>query len=114
MNTLEAIAARVSVRDFSDAPVEREKIEKIVQAALFAPVGMKRYDCLHLSVRFAPGARDIAMALHKAFPASAARIAELGMTSPVAQRYLVAEFPDSELTQADLDTILSQLCGARK
>lgn len=50
MNTLEAIAARVSVRDFSDAPVEREKIEKIVQAALFAPVGMKRYDCLHLSV----------------------------------------------------------------
>lgn len=71
-------------------------------------------DCLHLSVRFAPGARDIAMVLHKAFPASAARIAELGMTSPVAQRYLVAEFPDSELTQADLDTILSQLCGARK
>ena len=50
MNTFEAIAARVSVRDFSDAPVEREKIEKIVQAALFAPVGMKRYDSLHLSV----------------------------------------------------------------
>lgn len=50
MNTFEAIAARVSVRDFSDAPVEREKIEQIVQAALFAPVGMKRYDSLHLSV----------------------------------------------------------------
>ena len=50
--------------------------------------------------------------LQAAFPDRAARIAEAGRTSPAAQRYIVEEFPDSELTQADLDIILSQLCGA--
>lgn len=73
-----------------------------------------REDCLHARVRHAPEARDIASALHRAFPTSVAHIAGLGLTSPVAQRYLIEEFPDSELTQADLDTILNQLCGARK
>ncbi len=67
---------------------------------------------LQLVVHYAPRVRELAQALQASFPASAARIAEAGETSPVAQRYLVAEFPDSELTQADLDMILSQLCGA--
>ena len=67
---------------------------------------------LQLVVHAAPGVRERIAALQAAFPDRAARIAEAGRTSPAAQRYIVEEFPDSELTQADLDIILSQLCGA--
>ena len=50
MNTFECISARRSVRAYKDAPVEQEKIEKIVEAALYAPVGMHDYDSLRLTV----------------------------------------------------------------
>ena len=50
METMQCIAARRSVREFNKKPVEREKLEKIVQAALYAPTGMHLYDSLHLTV----------------------------------------------------------------
>ena len=50
MNVTECIAARKSVREFDARPVEREKLEQIVQAALYAPTGMKLYESLHLTV----------------------------------------------------------------
>ena len=39
MNTLEAILTRRSTRKFQVKPVEREKLEKIVEAGRFAPTG---------------------------------------------------------------------------
>ena len=39
MNTLEAILTRRSTRKFQAKPVEREKLEKIVEAGRFAPTG---------------------------------------------------------------------------
>ncbi|WP_298768922.1 nitroreductase [uncultured Fibrobacter sp.] len=39
MNTLEAIKTRRSTRKFQAKPVEREKLEKIVEAGRFAPTG---------------------------------------------------------------------------
>ena len=44
MNAMECIAARKSVREFDKRPVEREKLERIVDAALYAPTS------LHLTV----------------------------------------------------------------
>lgn len=40
MNVLEAIAARHSVRDYADAPVAREAIERLLHAAAQAPTAM--------------------------------------------------------------------------
>ena len=39
MNVFECIETRRSTRKFSDTPVEKEKIEKIVEAGRFAPCG---------------------------------------------------------------------------
>ena len=39
MNTLEAILTRRSTRKFKAKAVEREKLEKIVEAGCFAPTG---------------------------------------------------------------------------
>lgn len=50
MNTMDCIAARKSVREFDKNPVEKEKLEQIVRAALYAPTGMHLYDSLHLTV----------------------------------------------------------------
>lgn len=50
MNTFECISARRSVRGYEATPVEPEKIGKIVQAALYAPVGMHDYGSLRLTV----------------------------------------------------------------
>ena len=50
MNTMDCIAARKSVREFDKSPVEKEKLEQIVRAALYAPTGMHLYDSLHLTV----------------------------------------------------------------
>ena len=46
----DCIRARRSVRAFSDKDVEEGLLRDIVRAALYAPVGMKMYDSLHLSV----------------------------------------------------------------
>ena len=54
MDALDCIRARRSVRAFLPRPVESEKLDAIVQAALYAPVGMKRYDSLHLTVLSSP------------------------------------------------------------
>ena len=54
MNTFESIAARVSVRDFENRAIPRGDLEEIVSAALYAPVGMKRYDSLHITVLSTP------------------------------------------------------------
>lgn len=37
MNTLEAILTRRSIRRYKDQPVEKEKIDKILKAAMYAP-----------------------------------------------------------------------------
>lgn len=50
MQFSEVLKARVSTRDFTDRPVPAEAIGTITEAALYAPVGMHRYDTLHLSV----------------------------------------------------------------
>jgi len=42
MNTLEAIQARRSIRQFTDAPVPRESIAQILEAARQAPSGKNR------------------------------------------------------------------------
>jgi nitroreductase len=42
MNTLEAIAARRSIRKFKPEPVEEEKLRKILEAAALAPSGKNR------------------------------------------------------------------------
>lgn len=42
MNTLEAIAARRSIRRFQDKPVPRALIEQVLQAAIQAPSGKNR------------------------------------------------------------------------
>lgn len=54
MNTFESLAARVSVRDFESKPIPRGDLEEIVTAALYAPVGMKMYDSLHITVLSTP------------------------------------------------------------
>ena len=58
MNAMDCIAARKSVREFDARPVEKEKLEQIVRAALWAPTGMHLYDSLHLSVLATHGAVD--------------------------------------------------------
>jgi nitroreductase len=44
MNVFEAIGARKSVRSFKDKPVEREKIEKLLDAARLAPSASNRQE----------------------------------------------------------------------
>ena len=39
MELMEAIKTRRSVRKFTDEPVPREKLEKIIEAAMWAPSG---------------------------------------------------------------------------
>ncbi len=50
METLNAMQTRISTRDFSNRPVPRELVEKVVEGALYAPVGLKKYPELRLSV----------------------------------------------------------------
>ncbi|HYW95190.1 MAG TPA: nitroreductase family protein [Bacteroidales bacterium] len=42
MNLLETILKRRSIRQYSDKAVEREKTEKVIRAAMFAPSGVNR------------------------------------------------------------------------
>ena len=50
MEVKQAIRSRVSTRSFLPDRVPEEMVNEIVQAALYAPVGMHRYETLHLSV----------------------------------------------------------------
>jgi nitroreductase len=59
MNTLEAIAARTSIRKFRDAPVEEEKLQAILLAATRAPSGKNRQPWRFVVVR---GEKRIEMA----------------------------------------------------
>lgn len=68
---------------------------------------------IRVDIRCAPCAKAVAKALCEGLEERLAQLALLARTSPEAQRYLVEEFPDSELTQTDLDIILSQLAGVQ-
>lgn len=50
MQFSEVLKARVSTRDFADCPVPETAVRYVLDAALYAPVGMHRFDTLHLSV----------------------------------------------------------------
>lgn len=54
METLQCIKARRSCRAFLDKEVEKEKIEKVVEAGLFAPSGHNS-QCPHIAVITDPG-----------------------------------------------------------
>lgn len=50
MNTLQAIAARKSVRSYTGEPVDSGTLQSILAAAQAAPVGMGKFDSMHLTV----------------------------------------------------------------
>ena len=51
MNTLEAIITRRSTRKFSDKPVEREKLDKIIESGRYAPSGGNSQTCHFIVIR---------------------------------------------------------------
>jgi len=50
VNTLEAIAKRVSVRNYKPEQIPEETLQTILKAGMAAPVGSSAYDSLHLTV----------------------------------------------------------------
>ena len=50
MNTLEAIAKRVSVRAYKPEQIPEDALQAILMAGMAAPVGMSAYGDLHLTV----------------------------------------------------------------
>lgn len=50
MQFTQVLKARVSTRDFETRPVPESAVKSLLDAALYAPVGMHMYDTLHLSV----------------------------------------------------------------
>ena len=50
MNTLEAIAKRVSIRSYQPEQIPEEALQTILKAGMAAPVGSGAYDTLHLTV----------------------------------------------------------------
>ena len=50
MNTLEAITARTSIRSYTGQPITDEQLETVLLAAQAAPIGMGRYEDMHLTV----------------------------------------------------------------
>ena len=50
MNTIEAIARRVSVRAYKPEQISEEALESIRKAGMAAPVGSGAYDSLHITV----------------------------------------------------------------
>lgn len=50
METLEALTHRRSCRAFSDQPVEREKLDRIIEAGQYAPSGMGRQPVTFVAV----------------------------------------------------------------
>ena len=50
MNTLDAIFARKSTRAYQSEQISEEALETIIKAGCAAPIGMGRYDTLHITV----------------------------------------------------------------
>ncbi len=50
MNTMEAICSRRSVRTYTGEQVTSEELNTILRAAYAAPIGMGRYESMHLTV----------------------------------------------------------------
>ena len=50
MNTLEATFSRHSVRSYTGESITEEELQTILKAANAAPVGMAKYDTVHLTV----------------------------------------------------------------
>jgi nitroreductase len=50
METLKAIAKRKSTRGFADRQIPGEALETILDAGCAAPVGMRAYDSMHITV----------------------------------------------------------------
>lgn len=50
MQFTQVLKTRVSTRDFETRPVPESAVKTLLDAALYAPVGMHMYDTLHLSV----------------------------------------------------------------
>ena len=50
MNTMEAICSRKSVRSYTGESITQVELEQLLKAAYAAPVGMKAYDTLILTV----------------------------------------------------------------
>ena len=50
MNTMEAICSRKSVRSYNGGSITQAELEQLLKAAYAAPVGMKAYDTLILTV----------------------------------------------------------------
>ena len=50
MNTMEAICSRKSVRSYTGENITQAELEQLLKAAYAAPVGMKAYDTLILTV----------------------------------------------------------------
>ncbi len=48
--TIKTLTTRRSIRSYSDRPIEKEKIEQILQAGLYAPTGRNTRDTLFLVV----------------------------------------------------------------
>ena len=50
MNTLDAIFARKSTRSYKNEQISEENLQLILKAGCAAPIGMARYDTLHITV----------------------------------------------------------------
>ena len=50
MNTMDAICSRKSVRSYNGKNITQAELEQLLKAAYAAPVGMKAYDTLILTV----------------------------------------------------------------
>ena len=50
MDTLDAIAKRKSTRSYTDEKISEDVLQKILKAGMSAPVGLAKYDSLHITV----------------------------------------------------------------
>jgi nitroreductase len=50
MNTLDAIFSRKSTRAYKNEQISEENLQMIIKAGCAAPIGMARYDTLHITV----------------------------------------------------------------
>lgn len=55
METMKTLVTRKSVRSYTDAPVTEEELNLILKAANASPVGMAKYENVHMTVIEDPG-----------------------------------------------------------
>lgn len=65
MNVMEAIKTRCSVRSYQDRPVEKEKIDMILEAARLAPSASNRQEWRFIVVRDRETRQRLAKAAEK-------------------------------------------------